>query len=217
MLPRKREQWKLPVRRLRALTETIMKSFRKASVGKTAAVALLVLLLAFVLFVIATFLRTPGTAELSAIRHYEASSAYTSDGELLGRYYVQNRDEIPIDHVPQHFLDALLAIEDIRFHNHNGIDCRALGRVLVRTIMLRQDAGGGSTITQQLAKNLYPRENPGLRGVVTGKLREMVIGPPSGAHLQQGGNPRTLSQYRFLRGGYVGPSHGVGTVLQCSA
>ena len=175
MLPRKREQWKLPVRRLRALTETIMKSFRKASVGKTAAVALLVLLLAFVLFVIATFLRTPGTAELSAIRHYEASSAYTSDGELLGRYYVQNRDEIPIDHVPQHFLDALLAIEDIRFHNHNGIDCRALGRVLVRTIMLRQDAGGGSTITQQLAKNLYPRENPGLRGVVTGKLREMVI------------------------------------------
>ncbi len=179
MLTRNQDPWKSPAQWLPVLKGKMMKMRRSVSVGVTAArsllAMLLALLLALLLFVAGIFLRTPGTDELSAIRHYEASSLYSTDGVLLGRYYVQNRDKVSIDVVPGHFVDALLAIEDIRFHNHNGIDYRALGRVLVRTIVLRQDAGGGSTITQQLAKNLYPREKPGLRGVVTGKLREMII------------------------------------------
>jgi penicillin-binding protein 1A len=175
MLPKNKDSWKSPALWLPVLKEKMNKICGMASAGQIAAGALLVLLLALILFATGFFLRTPGTAELSAIRHYEASSVYTSDGILLGRYYVQNRDEIPLEHVPQHFLDALLAIEDVRYPKHRGIDFRALGRVMVRTILLRQDAGGGSTITQQLAKNLYPRETPGLRGVVTGKLREMLI------------------------------------------
>lgn len=141
--------------------------------------AILALILMLTLLVVLQSLRilylAPGYDELAGIHHYEASSVYTSDGALLGRYYVQNRDGIHLDEIPPHFLDALLAIEDIRFHSHRGIDYRALGRVFVRTLLLRQDAGGGSTITQQLAKNLYPREGSGLRTTVSSKLREMVI------------------------------------------
>src|SRR5690625_6551506 len=71
--------------------------------------------------------------------------------------------------------DALLAIEDIRFYEHNGIDYRALFRVFFKTLLLNQDAGGGSTITQQLAKNLYPRQKHGPLHLVADKIREMII------------------------------------------
>ncbi len=143
--------------------------------ARTFSAVVLVLLLLLVLFSLRILHSVPDYSELSGIRHQQASSVYTSDGVLLGRYYVQNRDEINLEEVPVHFLDALLAIEDIRFHKHRGIDYRALGRVLVRTLLLRQEAGGGSTITQQLAKNLYPRGNSGAQGIVSSKFREMII------------------------------------------
>ena len=117
----------------------------------------------------------PGSSELKDIRHHEASSVYTADGALLGRYYLQNRDQVSVGEISPHFTDALLAIEDIRFHSHNGIDYRAMGRVFVRTLLLRQDAGGGSTLSQQLAKNLYPRERSGTVHTLVSKIREIII------------------------------------------
>lgn len=121
------------------------------------------------------FGQVPGSAELRLIQEKQASQIVTSDGVLIGFYPTQEGSEVDLDDINPNMINALLAIEDIRFHRHNGIDYRALGRVFVRTILLRQNTGGGSTITQQLAKNLYPRENG--RGIylVTDKIREMII------------------------------------------
>lgn len=117
----------------------------------------------------------PDQDELSQVRNYRAAQVYSADGNLLGTYYLQNRTEIPLEQVNPVMIDALLAIEDVRFYNHNGIDYRALGRVAFRTILLRQNTGGGSTITQQLAKNLFPRKRNGTLHLVADKIREMVI------------------------------------------
>ncbi|MCC5905929.1 MAG: transglycosylase domain-containing protein [Balneolaceae bacterium] len=129
----------------------------------------------FVMIWHGSFGPVPGTDELSEIRNYRASQVYSADQELLGTYYIQNRTEISIDQVDPVVVDALLAIEDIRFYNHNGIDYRALARVGIRTLLLGQNSGGGSTITQQLAKNLYPRERNGPFYIVADKIREMII------------------------------------------
>ncbi len=117
----------------------------------------------------------PGTEELKTIHQQEASRIFSADGVQLGTYHQQNRTSINLDEISPRLVDALIAIEDIRFYSHNGIDYKALGRVFVKSILMGQNAGGGSTITQQLAKNLYPRS--GRRGVfiVTDKLREMMI------------------------------------------
>lgn len=117
----------------------------------------------------------PSEEDLRQIQHQEATRIFSSDGVQLGTYHLQNRTTVSLDEISPELLDALLAIEDIRFYDHNGIDRRALGRVLVRTILLRQNAGGGSTITQQLAKNLYPREHNGGFFIVTEKIREMIV------------------------------------------
>ena len=117
----------------------------------------------------------PDRSDLAEIRNQQASQIYSSDGRLIGTYYLQNRAEVHLESVNPIVIDALLAIEDVRFYRHNGIDYRALGRVFFKSILLRQDAGGGSTITQQLAKNLYPRENGGVLYLAADKFREMII------------------------------------------
>lgn len=117
----------------------------------------------------------PGSDEIRLIQEQQPSQILTSDGVLLGTYPIQDGFDISLDEMSPDLINALLAIEDIRFYRHNGIDYRALGRVLVRSILLRQNAGGGSTLTQQIAKNFYPRSNK--RGIflLTDKMREMMI------------------------------------------
>lgn len=117
----------------------------------------------------------PGKNELQNTRHHEASQVLSADGELLGTYFLQNRTRVSLDEVNPQFTNALLAIEDIRFYDHNGIDYRAMVRVLLKSIFLGQDAGGGSTLSQQLAKNLYPRQHDGYLHLVADKVREMII------------------------------------------
>ena len=94
-----------------------------------------------------------------------ASIIYSADGEEMGRYYVGsgNREYSNMGEIPQHMIDALVATEDVRFYDHSGIDIRALFRAIIKTGILQQkSSGGASTITQQLAKQLYtekPAEN----------------------------------------------------------
>jgi penicillin-binding protein 1A len=88
-----------------------------------------------------------------------ASQVISSDGELLGTYFLQNRTFVDFNEVSPNMINALVATEDIRFRRHAGIDARGLARVFVKSILLGQSgSGGGSTITQQLAKNLFPRD-----------------------------------------------------------
>jgi len=90
-----------------------------------------------------------------------ATEVITRDGEVLGRYYIQNRVPVEFDEISPYAINALIATEDERFFNHAGIDARALMRVLVKSFLLgnTDSGGGGSTISQQLAKLLYPRIN----------------------------------------------------------
>ncbi len=118
----------------------------------------------------------PTYAELKNVRNHTASEVYSFDGVLLGRYYIENRTVTSIDKVPASLLNALVATEDARFYEHEGIDYRSLIRVLVKSILLQNESsGGGSTLTQQLAKNLYPRQRHGLLTMPVNKIREAII------------------------------------------
>ena len=87
-----------------------------------------------------------------------ASQALSSDGKLLGTWSYSRANRIFVDYenLSPWLVKALVATEDVRFYEHSGIDYRALARAIVkRVIMGQENAGGGSTITQQLAKQLY--------------------------------------------------------------
>ncbi|MCR9082150.1 MAG: penicillin-binding protein, partial [Cyclobacteriaceae bacterium] len=106
-----------------------------------------------------------------------ASQLFSSDGVLLGTYYRQNRSPVTYDELSPNLVKALIATEDERFEEHSGIDLKAMIRVFVKSIILRQDAGGGSTLSQQTAKNLFNTRtdaNQGLLSSVPG-LRMLII------------------------------------------
>ncbi|MBC8045715.1 MAG: transglycosylase domain-containing protein [Fimbriimonadaceae bacterium] len=104
------------------------------------------------------FGKLPSFEELENPQSYLATQILSSDGELLGRYYKENRTNVSYQDIPPYLIDALISTEDKRFYDHSGIDAKSLGRVIFKTIILNQEqSGGGSTITQQLAKNLYGR------------------------------------------------------------
>ena len=107
----------------------------------------------------------PPVEELKNPTDRFASVLYSADGREIGRYFVGtgNRVYADFDEVSQHVIDALISTEDVRFEEHSGIDMRGLGRVLFKTVLMgNKNAGGGSTLTQQLAKQLYSPESSGL-------------------------------------------------------
>ncbi|MHC1703525.1 MAG: penicillin-binding protein 1A [Tenuifilaceae bacterium] len=101
----------------------------------------------------------PTFEELENPKSNLASEVISEDHKVLGNYYIQNRTFVSYENLSPNLVKALLATEDIRFYKHSGIDARGLARVFVKTLLLgNREAGGGSTITQQLAKNLFPRD-----------------------------------------------------------
>jgi penicillin-binding protein 1A len=135
------------------------------------------LILLFIIMVwIGMFGRIPGKQELLKIRHQQATEVYSADSVLLGRYYLQERSMVPAASIPQSLKEALIATEDVRFYNHHGVDTRSLVRVLIKGVILQSEsAGGGSTLTQQLAKNLYPRRSYWMFSLPINKIREIII------------------------------------------
>jgi penicillin-binding protein 1A len=118
----------------------------------------------------------PDREELKNIQNPLASEVYSADSVLLGRYYFQERSPVKPEDVPESLKKVLIATEDVRFYKHGGIDYRSLGRVIVKSILLQKESsGGGSTITQQLAKNLYHRKNYAMLSLPVNKMREFII------------------------------------------
>ncbi|WP_276165829.1 penicillin-binding protein 1A [Zobellia alginiliquefaciens] len=145
-----------------------------------AVLALLTLVAFFFVFIISIYWgawgKIPGKEELSDFQYQRASEVYTADSVLIGKFYLYDRQPIPFEAIPKHVLNALVAIEDERFYDHKGIDYQSLGRVAVKTVLMQdQSAGGGSTLTQQLAKNLYPRRDRKRANIVVDKVKEMFI------------------------------------------
>lgn len=94
---------------------------------------------------------SPSYADIKKPSQRVGSELYTSDGKLIGRYFKENRTPVAFNEISKNIVNALVATEDVRFYKHNGIDIQALGRAVVGM----GKEGGASTITQQLAKNLY--------------------------------------------------------------
>jgi len=144
-------------------------------------ISLVILLFVLIILFVGTvrlgmFGEFPPDKALKQIHHNTATNIYSVDNKLLGRYYLQNRTNELLDDIPESFLEALVATEDVRFYTHKGIDYRSMTRVFVKTILLAdRGSGGGSTITQQLAKNLYPRQNFGFLTLPVAKVKEIFI------------------------------------------
>jgi penicillin-binding protein 1A len=120
--------------------------------------------------------KVPDKKSLAEYQHAQASEIYTADSVLIGKYYLTDRQPITYHNIPKQLINALIAVEDERFYEHSGIDYKSLLRVAVKTVLLQNKAsGGGSTISQQLAKNLYPRSSTGKFYLTVDKIKEMIV------------------------------------------
>lgn len=136
------------------------------------------------------FGRMPSFEELENPKSNLATEIYSEDGKVLSTFFIQNRsyvqyaDLFPQDstcyirlegHEVPPVVAALIATEDVRYRDHSGIDIPSLVRVAIKTVLLqRSSQGGGSTITQQLAKNLFPRDTVRDRGKIV-KTSKLVV------------------------------------------
>ena len=135
----------------------------------------------FLLFLIISvwiglFGRLPSTEELKNIETANSTEIYTADGVLIGKFFIENCTTVTLDNVSPFIVNALIATEDKRFLEHSGIDLQSWLRVGYG-LLSGEGLGGGSTLGQQLAKNLYPRKKywiPGL-GLIVSKIRENFI------------------------------------------
>jgi len=107
---------------------------------------------------------TPGTEKLENPSTELASELYTADGILIGKYFNENRSPVKYEKLSPILVKALVATEDVRFYEHSGIDPKALGSIFYYTA--RGDKRGGSTLTQQLAKNLYKTRREETKGAL---------------------------------------------------
>ena len=133
----------------------------------------------FVIFIISVYFglfgRVPTNKEVILFRNMEASEVYSSDNVLLYRFDKENRLNIPFDSIPKHVVEALISSEDSRFYEHSGVDLKSLMRVIVKTVILGdKSSGGGSTISQQLVKNYFPRNSYWALSTPINKFEEMV-------------------------------------------
>ena len=135
-------------------------------------------LLFLVLIYIGAIGYMPPVEQLKNPQDKFATVIYSADGQEMGRYFRNTGNRVYADYneISPFVVDALISTEDERFMDHSGIDARALARVFVKTLVLRQkNAGGGSTITQQLAKQLYSPESNGLYSRAMQKPIEWMI------------------------------------------
>ncbi|WP_262384041.1 transglycosylase domain-containing protein [Hymenobacter lutimineralis] len=111
------------------------------------------------------FGKSPSLEELENPKVEQPSEVYTSDGVMIGRYFRENRAPVPLQEMSPWLVKALVATEDVRFYDHAGIDPKAIARA-VSGVLTGSKGGGGSTITQQLAKNLYKIRRAGNTGLL---------------------------------------------------
>lgn len=136
-------------------------------------VAVVILFFAFISFGWLGFM--PSFEELENPKTNLATEIISEDGYVLGKYYIENRSNVPYSQLPKTLVDALISTEDARFYKHAGIDLKALFRA-ASGVVFGGSQGGGSTITQQLAKNLFPRESDrNLLEISFAKFKEWVV------------------------------------------
>ena len=130
----------------------------------------------YFVFAIGVFGEIPTVEELRELQTNNTSEVYTADSVLMGKFFHENRTDIRFEELPTHLVDALVSEEDKRFWTHGGVDIRALGRVFVYSILRGDErSGGGSTLSQQLVKNIYGRPKHLFFSTPINKIKEMLI------------------------------------------
>jgi penicillin-binding protein 1A len=147
---------------------------------KTLIIIALVILSLPVVFVGAVYSGVFGhlqtSKELLNYKNAAATIVLSSEGKLIGNIFSENRTNISYGQIPSNLINALVATEDSRFFEHKGIDSRSLFRVLFKTVILNDhSSGGGSTISQQLAKNMFGRKKSGRLTILITKTKEAII------------------------------------------
>ena len=180
-MPRKKRKPRLPA--LKGYRGFLLRVFRKPEIAQAAFVLSIptipIVLGTIFLFIYMLILSldTPSLREIENPELSYASVAYTADGEELARYGRENRSWITYDSISVHVRNALIATEDHRFYDHWGISLFRTASAVTQTILgelgLPFERQGGSTITQQLARNIY-KEQVGFEDSVKRKLKEMV-------------------------------------------
>jgi len=118
-----------------------------------------ILLIITLLFAVWAFADIPSFEELEHPDNKLATQVIAEGGEILTTFHIENRSYVSYGELSPYLVQATVATEDARFYSHSGIDFKSLGRVMVKTLLMRDSSqGGGSTVTQQLAKTLYPRK-----------------------------------------------------------
>ena len=118
----------------------------------------------------------PTEEELVAIRHEQATLVLDRDGELIGKLFAEDRTSVKYTDLPAHLINALVSTEDARFFSHEGVDGRSYIRVFFKTLLGQDRAGGGgSTISQQIIKNLYGRDRHGVLTIPVNKMKEALV------------------------------------------
>ena len=138
--------------------------------------------LGLALLLVGLFAQIPSFEELEHPDNKLATQVIAENGEVLATFHIENRTYVSYEELSPYLVQAAVATEDARFYRHSGIDFKGLARVVVKTLLLGDSSqGGGSTITQQLAKTLYPREDMGSYGklrrtfkMVGTKLKEWI-------------------------------------------
>ncbi|MGH7545166.1 MAG: penicillin-binding protein 1A [Gemmatimonadota bacterium] len=117
--------------------------------------------------------RCPSVAQITTWEPEESSKVFAADGTLLGEFFQERRTVVRITELPAYVPQGFIAIEDKRFHRHDGLDFIAITRAVVENLLTGFDAGGGSTITQQLARNQF--SEIGFRRSLWRKLKEAKV------------------------------------------
>lgn len=161
-------------------------------------------ILMFCLSALGVFGYMPDLDELENPKSYLATEIFSSDGQLLGTYYRENRSNTRYEEISENLINALIATEDVRYIKHSGVDFKAIVR-MVWGVVTFQSKGGGSTITQQLAKNLFPRERKSKIGLVTMKFKEWVVA----AKLERRFTKKEILTHYFNTVPFGGNSYGI--------
>lgn len=149
--------------------------FGRESIKCFAAILCLCFIFYLMIF-LGTFGKIPTYKELKKISYASGSELYSKDSVLLGTYVKIDRANVKFNDISKNAIHALIATEDARFYQHHGLDLRSSLRVFFKSILgMDESSGGGSTLSQQLAKNLYPRKDFMFFSLPINKIREMII------------------------------------------
>ena len=118
----------------------------------------------------------PSLEQLENPRQDLATKVYSSDGEVIDQFFIKNRTPVTLKQLPEELVNALIATEDKEFYDHWGVDLPRFMRAMVKNVFSLRLREGASTITQQLARNLYALKgvNESVFGKMTRKIREFI-------------------------------------------